>query len=113
MLCGKTENNSINKIHKRTFQLIYEMQDAVFEDLLERDKSKYIHENNIYTLKIEIYKSIHHGSPQIMRNFFDRRVNQYNFQNNYILELPADMVPKQYVLRKVFFGIRFQANIKT
>ena len=89
MLCGKTENNSVNKIYKRTFQLIYEMQDAAFEDLLEIDKSKCVHDNNIHTLLIEIYKLIHHSSLQIMRNLLDGKVNQYSFRNNYILKLPA------------------------
>ena len=89
MLCGKTENNSVNKIYKRTFQLIYEMQDTAFEDLLEIDKSKCVHDNNIYTLLIEIYKLIHHSSLQIMRNLLDGKVNQYSFRNNYILKLPA------------------------
>ena len=40
MFCGKTENNSINKIHKCTFWLINRIEDATFQDLLERDKSK-------------------------------------------------------------------------
>ena len=30
-LCGKTENNSINKIDKHTLVLIYEMEDANFD----------------------------------------------------------------------------------
>ena len=34
MFCNKTSNNQINKIHKRTHRLVYEMQDANFEDLL-------------------------------------------------------------------------------
>ena len=34
MFCNKTSNNQINKIHKRTLRLVYEMQDANLEDLL-------------------------------------------------------------------------------
>ena len=34
MFCYKTSNNQMNKIHKRALHLLYEMQDANFEDLL-------------------------------------------------------------------------------
>ena len=56
---GKIENKSINKIHKRTLQLIYDAEDANFKYLLERDKSQTIHENNLQKLLVEIYKSVH------------------------------------------------------
>ena len=31
MFCGKTENKSIKKIHKRTFRLIYDTKDATLK----------------------------------------------------------------------------------
>ena len=65
------------------------MEDTTFEDVLERDESKSIDENNIYTLLIEIYQSIHHLNQTIMRIIFDRKVNQYNLRNNYPLKLRA------------------------
>ena len=34
MYCSKPANNLINKIHKRSLCVIYEMEDANFEDLL-------------------------------------------------------------------------------
>ena len=41
MFCNKTSNNQINKIHKRSLRLVYEMEyeDANFEDLLLKDDS--------------------------------------------------------------------------
>ena len=71
MPCGKTENKSINKIHKSSLRLIYDTEDATFEDLLERDKSRTIHEDNIHKLLAEMYISISYISPPIMWNFFD------------------------------------------
>ena len=56
MFCNKTSNNQINRIHKRTLRLVYEMQDANFEDLLLKDNSWNVHESNIHTLLTEIYK---------------------------------------------------------
>ena len=39
MFCNKTSHNQINKIHKRTLRLVYEMEEANFEDLLLKDNS--------------------------------------------------------------------------
>ena len=52
MFCNKTSNNQINKIHKCTLRLVYEMEDANFEDLLLKDNSWNVHENNIHVLLI-------------------------------------------------------------
>ena len=49
MFCGETENNnSINKTQKRNLRLIQEIENATFENLLERDESNST-ENNMYT----------------------------------------------------------------
>ena len=69
MYCSKTANNLINKIHKRSLRVIYEMEDANFEDLLIRDSSWTIHENNIHTLLMEIYVSKTHKSSHNARIF--------------------------------------------
>ena len=39
MYCSKTANSLINKIHKRSLRVIYEMEDANIEDLLIKDSS--------------------------------------------------------------------------
>ena len=59
VFCGKTENKSINKTQNRTLRLIYDTEDATFEDLLRRGKSRTIHEDTLHKLLVEIYKSIH------------------------------------------------------
>ena len=88
MCCSKTANNLINKIHKLSLHAIYEIEDANLEDLLIKDSSWTIHENNIHTLLIEIYKSLNHISPPIMQEFFDLKVTPYSLRNNNILRLP-------------------------
>ena len=45
-------------MHKRTLRLVYKMEVATLEDLLLKYNSWTVHENNITTLLIEIYKSI-------------------------------------------------------
>ena len=78
MLCSKNANNLIGKTYKRSPRVIYEMGDANFEDLLIKDSSWTIHENNIHTLLIEIYKSLNHISSPIMQEFYDLKVTSYS-----------------------------------
>ena len=77
MFCNKTSNNQINKIHKCTLRLVYEMEDANFEDLLLKDNLWNDHENNIRTLLTEIYKSMNNLSPPIIKDFFDLKNTRY------------------------------------
>ena len=63
----------LRTIHKRTLLLIYDTEDAIFEDLLERDKSRTIHEDNIHALLVEIYKSMHYRKPSNNVDFFRLR----------------------------------------
>ena len=86
MFYSKTANKLINKILKRSLRV--EMEHANFEDLLIKDSSWTIHENNIHTLSIEIYKSPNHISPPIMQEFFDLKVTPYSLRNNNLLRLP-------------------------
>ena len=64
------------------------MEDANFEDLLLKDNSWNVHENNIHTLLIEIYRSIKSFSPPIMKDFFDLKNTRYDLQNKQLLKLP-------------------------
>ena len=88
MFCNKTANNQINKIHKRCLRLVYQLEDTNFEDLLLKDNSWTIHENNIHNLLIEIYKSLNNISPVIMQDFFNLKVIPYSLRNNNLLKLP-------------------------
>ena len=78
MFFNKISNNQINKTYKRTLRLVYEMQDVNFENLLLKDISWNVHESNMRTLLIEIYKSISNLSPPIMKDFFDLKNTRYD-----------------------------------
>ena len=98
MFCNKTSNNQINKIHE-----VYEMQDANFEELPLKDNSWNVHESNIRTLLIEIYKSINNLSPPIVKNFFGLKNTQYDIRSKRLLKLPETsnfrLVHKHSVLK--------------
>ena len=63
--CFRTLNNRINKIHERALRLVYNDEESSFENLLLKDNSFTIHERNIQTLAIELYKVVNHLSPKI------------------------------------------------
>ena len=64
------------------------MQDANFEDLLLKDNSWNVHESNILTLLIEIYKSINNLSPPIMKGIFDLKNIRHDLRSKQLLKLP-------------------------
>ena len=63
------------------------MQDANFKDPLFKDNSWNVHESNIHTLLIEIYKSINNLSPPIMNGFFDLKNTRCDFRSKQLLKL--------------------------
>ena len=70
MFHNRTLNNRINKIHERALRLVYNDEESSFENLLLKDNSFTIHERNIQTLAIELYKVVNHLSPKIMDFIF-------------------------------------------
>ena len=100
----KTANNVINKIHKRSLRVMYKMEYANFEDLLIKDSSWTIHEDNIHTLLIEIYQSLNHINPPIMQGFFDLKVTPYSLRNNNMPRLPKTNTSRYGMEARCFKG---------
>ena len=65
------------------------MEDVNFEDLLLKDNSGNVYENNIHALLIEIYKSKSNLSLPIMKDFFDLKNDLYDFRIKQLLKLPG------------------------
>ena len=75
-------NNKINRIHCRALRIVYQDHSSTYESLLERDKSFTIHERNIQTLGIELYKVAYGIAPEIMRLVFPTRPQiKYPWEN--------------------------------
>ena len=77
MSYSKAANNLINEIYKRSLCGVF-----------IKCSSWTIHESNIPTLVIEIYKSLNHINPPIMPKFLYLKVNSYSFRNNSLQKLP-------------------------
>ena len=70
MFHSRELNNRINKIHLRALRIVYEDDVSSFEELLLKDNSFTVHERNIQTLAIELYKVAYRLSPKIMDIIF-------------------------------------------
>ena len=79
--CSSTSNNLINKILERALHLTSEINDIPFNELLSINADVSIHNKNIQTLLIEVYKNLNRLSPPIMLDLFMLRGNIYNLRN--------------------------------
>ena len=66
MFHSRKLNNRINRIHERALRIVYKDEVSSFKELLTKDESFTVHERNIQTLAIELYKAANHLSPKIM-----------------------------------------------
>ena len=63
-------NNRINQLHERSLRIVYQDENATFEDLLTRNGSFTVHHHNIQTLCIELYKVAYGIAPELMKLVF-------------------------------------------
>ena len=70
MFHSRKLNSRINKIHERSLRIVYNDMESTFRELLNKDNSFTIHERNIQTLAIELYKVVNGISPQVMSGVF-------------------------------------------
>ena len=85
MFHSRKLNNRINRIHERALRIVYRDNESSFDDLLSKDESFTIHERNIQTLAIELYKVSYGLSPKIMNIVFPLNTKStYPGENDFI-----------------------------
>ena len=89
MFTSRYLNNVLNSIHERALRLIYNDYELPFGKILEGNKQKSIHQKNIESLAIEIYKFQAGLTPPIMCDLFVTRENNYNLR--YFQELESSL----------------------
>ena len=75
----------MNKVLERALRLITDDYQSSFSILLDRRNEFSIHQRNLQTSMIELYKMIHQIVPQIMNSHFVFRENTHNIRNYQIL----------------------------
>ena len=81
MFCSRKANNRINQIHERALRLVYNDTTSSFEELLIKDNSVTIHQKNIRSLAIEIFKIKNNLSTEIMSELLEARNIKYNLRS--------------------------------
>ena len=74
MFHSRTLNNKINRIHERALRTVYSDYNSSFNELLDKDGSFTVHQRNVQSLAIEIYKYLHGLPPAILNEVF--KVNE-------------------------------------
>ena len=74
ILHSRTLNNKINNIHETALRAVYFDYNSPFNELLDKDDSSTIHQGNIQSLPIEIYKYLNGLSPAILSKVFKLNV---------------------------------------
>ena len=81
MLCLWSSSNLINKIHEKVLSLTSEINDVPFNNLLSINNEVSIHNKNIQTILVEVYKNLNGLSPPTMVDLLTTRKNIYNLRN--------------------------------
>ena len=68
-------NNKINSLHYRALRMVYNDNVSSFEDLLQKDGSVTIHQQNLRSLTVEIFKVIKNIAPPLMSHIFTKNHN--------------------------------------
>ena len=83
MFHNRDINNRINRLHERALRLVYNDFEIPFQELLHIDKACTIHQRNIQTLALEIFKTKNNLNPEFVKDIFeDKRDAGYNLRRN-------------------------------
>ena len=81
MFHSRRVNDKINHLHERFFRIVYKDNNSSYVDLLAKDKSFTIHQRNIQSLAIKLFKVKRNLSNEIICNILKTRTLTYNLQS--------------------------------
>ena len=73
MFQSQCTNSKINRFYERALKIAYGDGNSTFDQLIDKEKSFYIHRQNIQRFLIEIYKALNDISESILKELFVRR----------------------------------------
>ena len=83
MFYSRNINNKISSLHEKALRIVYCDFKSSFEGLLMKDNSISIHERNIQSLALEIYKFLNGLSLIYLNKVFHKNIsNSYDLQNH-------------------------------
>ena len=82
MFQSRKSNHKINKLHERALRLVYNDHISTFESLLEKDNSFSVHDCNLQTLAIEMYKIYNNKSTVNYTSLFTKKITDISLRSN-------------------------------
>ena len=77
---GREFNKKINHIHERSLHIVYRDHKSSFNDLLQKDKSVWIHHRNIQSLTTDLFKMKENLCNTMISDIFPTRAGNYNLR---------------------------------
>ena len=77
---GRGVNNKINHLHKRSVRIVHKDNNSSFKELLKNDNSFTVHQRNIQSLTIELFKVKENLSNTIMNDILQIRTLIHNLR---------------------------------
>ena len=78
MFCSRHSNHRINKLHERALRIVYNYYFSDFSDLLIKDNTVTIHQRNLRSLAIEMYKITNNLCPAFIKGMMTEILVPYN-----------------------------------
>ena len=83
-------NHKINRLHERYLRIIYSDKKSSFDELLDKDESVSIHQQNMQKLGIEMFKVLNDENPQIVNDIFCIRYEtSYELRQGSCFHIPS------------------------
>ena len=108
MFCSRQSTHSIRKLEERALRIINDVPKKNFQDLISRYKEYTIHQRNLQTLMLEIYKITNNIAQPVMNSLLLFRENKYNIRDFQIAsnstKKKVNMVLKQCHIDHLLYG---------
>ena len=75
MFHDRNVNSKINRLHEKALRMLYKDDCSTFNELLIKDRSVSVYNRNIHRVAIEMYKSKHGLSPELLKDIFIERLS--------------------------------------
>ena len=113
MFASKSSINEICKIHFMTLQIVHNVHDKPYEELLAVSNDISVHKKHLCILAIEVYKSLMKTNPDFIWEFYIRKPIPCDLRTGEKLYLPTVNLTRYGLNSLIFRGSLLWNNLPT
>ena len=102
MFCGKSCNELINRVQRKSLRIIYNDYNSDYDTLLKYGNHHKIHDINNRKLLIEVYKCLNKLNPSFLNGLFKPKSVSHDLRNRKLLIIPNTNT-QQYGLKSLSY----------